>query len=86
MSAWRNVKTLGHVETERDVSILHGGYSHGSNGRRKPGTLVAPTLSGLNPDALGTLKVRGRAGDVKPVESGPISEPKGNEDNHNSPV
>lgn len=52
MSAWRNVKTLGHVETERDVSILRGGSSHGSNSSRKTGTLVAPTLVGSNPAAL----------------------------------
>jgi len=55
MSAWRNAKTLGHVETERDVSILRGGSSHGSNERRKPETLVAPTLAGENPAALSHL-------------------------------
>jgi hypothetical protein len=52
MGACRNVKTLGHVESERDVSILRGGSSHGSNERRKPETLIAPTHAGSNPAAL----------------------------------
>src|SRR5688572_12581129 len=40
----KDADAIGHVETERDVSILRGGSSHGSNGRAKAqGTLVAPT-------------------------------------------
>jgi len=60
--------TLGSVETERDAATLPGGSSRVSNARRKPETLIAPTLAGIKPGPLRTLFFWPAAG-KQPIDS-----------------